>query len=81
MRSKETFATPSAAARAPAAATMPPDRSVPGTWPSAPTDRAALNVTSPVPQATSSTRSPERSANAPSKAPCADASGDAHSDA
>jgi hypothetical protein len=74
MRANVALRTSCREARSRAASTIAPERSTPSTHPAGPTERAAANETSPVPQATSSTRSPPRSAAAASSAVCASAS-------
>ena len=78
MRWNSTFDSRRRSARCRAASTICPDRSTPSTRPCAPTASAAAKVTRPVPQATSSTCSPERSAAMASSSVWAGSNCDCH---
>jgi hypothetical protein len=71
IRRKRAFSTPRAAATVAASCVIRSEMSVPTTDPDPPTASAAGKETSPVPQATSSTRSPGRSAAISSSRCCA----------
>ena len=74
LRSAVTYGIPRSAASAVTRSTIASEMSVATTLPRGPVDSAARNVTRPVPQATSITRSPSRMAASASMRSCAGSS-------